>query len=303
MEVLWLRPTSLKLLYGVVDRWRAGPNSIRGTLMGMQHRHRPAVRLKGQYGMGASSAGLEFSLTHFRSTVEQTADRGTNDLWGLLLHPNAIIDDNDVTNIGLHTMFDFNEASVGPRVSFGFGSRGNVSLSGGLQYTRLKQLLEIEYIQRVSSTSRRVVYLTRENTLSGVGPAFIVGTTWDFGGVNVFGEIGAAMLVSYIGGSVYEHDYPVGAVNGTIRVQVECPYGARVVPMASMKLGVAGNYQSNWGLFGISAGYEVRNYFNAVSTYEFYDDVDSQLGANDQSDIGLDGFFLRVQAQWGFNTL
>jgi hypothetical protein len=62
-----------------------------------------------------------------------------------------------------------------------------------------------------------------------------------------------------------------------------------------MKLGVAYNHQSDWGSFGMNFGYEVHNYFNAVSTYEFYDDVDSQLGANDQSDIGVDGYFIGIQ--------
>ena len=41
----------------------------------------------------------------------------------------------------------------------------------------------------------------------------------------------------------------------------------------------------------------------SVSTYEFYDDVDNQLGAIDQTDIGIDGLFLSIVGHWSFNTI
>ena len=88
-----------------------------------------------------------------------------------------------------------------------------------------------------------------------------------------------------------------------MRVEVDCDYGARVVPAVGMKLGVGYENPSDWGLFSIRFGYEVHNYFNAISTYEQYDDVDSQIGANDQSDIGIDGLYLAIHGEWAFGRL
>ena len=116
-----------------------------------------------------------------------------------MLHPNSVIDDRDVTNVWATTKFSLDEGSIVSRVSFAFGESGKISILAGVQYTRLKQELEILYQQRSSAEFERHVAFTRENTLSGVGPSVSVGTRWDMGGVNLFGEIGAAMLVSTIG--------------------------------------------------------------------------------------------------------
>jgi hypothetical protein len=302
IELLWLRPTSTKLFYLVVDPYSAGPDSIRGSLKGLEYGYAPGFRLVGTYGMG-NYAGMEMAYTHFSASQDASKDvKPGEDLWGLLLHANSIIDDNDVTNVWTTAKISLNEGSVGSRVSFAFGSSGNISLSAGVQYTNLKQELDILYMQDWGTGNRRV-YFTRENSLSGFGPCFSLGTRWNMGGVNLFGEIGAAMLVSTIGGHVRQHDFPNGSINGTMRVDVDCDYGTRVVPAASMKLGVGYDNLSNWGLFSFRCGYEVHNYFNAISTYEQYDDVDSQLGANDQSDIGINGFFLTISAKWAFTSL
>lgn len=299
VDFLWLRPTGTKLLYMVVDPYRSGSNSIRGSLKGLEHGYAAGFRLFGRSAMNRA-AGMSLAYTHFRSTKDTEAQRENEDFWGLLLHANSIIDDNDVTNISAHSTFSLDEGSIGSRVSFAFGSSGRLSFLAGLQYTQLMQDFDILYRQVFDPTTERRVIFTRSNSLSGLGPWFGIETGWHLGGVDIFGEVGAAMLVSSIRGHVKQHDFEVGSINGTLRVDVDCDYGARIVPAASLKLGVGYENDSDYGLFGMRCGYEVRNYFNAVSTYEQYDDVDSQLGANDQSDIGIDGFFIALSATWTF---
>lgn len=300
VELLWLRPTSTKLLYMVADPYRTG--NIRGTLKGLQHSYAPAFRLIGATGMGKLT-GLELAFTHCKSSQDNAAEREGQRFWGLLLHPNSVIDDDDVTKILATTTFILDEGSLGSRVSFAFGSSGNVSLSAGLLCTRMKQEMRIIYQEKTTPALERNVVFTRENTLCGCGPSFSVGTMWNMAGINLFGELGAAMLVSSIGGHVQQHDFDYNAVKGTLRVDVECEYGPRIVPAASMRLGLGYEGRHDWGLFSVRLGYEVRNYFNSISTYEQYDDVDAQVGANDQSDIGINGFFLAIKGRLAFSIL
>ncbi len=178
LDLLWLRPTSTKLLYAVLDPRRSN-SRVLGKLEGLAHKRDFALRLTCASRMSRNGSGLEAAYEHFNSSQEAAAARGTSSsIWGLLLHPNSTIDDDNVTNLIATTSFNLNEGNFGSRVSFRFDSGGNLTLSGGIQYTRLRQEFTIKYIQQLSATSSNQVIVNRRNTLSGFGPRFALGTSW-----------------------------------------------------------------------------------------------------------------------------
>ncbi|MFC1835152.1 Lpg1974 family pore-forming outer membrane protein [Thermodesulfobacteriota bacterium] len=286
VELLWLRPSSSKLLYAV--KGPAAGGGVVGTLEGFKPGRDLGFRLSSVAPMGYPGSAVEVHYSHLTSHQEVSKERGAGEIWGLLIHANAPVDDNNVTELLASTSFALRQGAVGSKVSFRFGSGGNLHLSAGVQFTHLNQGLSVKYFD---SNDEERVEVFRENTLTGAGPRFILGTSWRMGAVNLYGAIGTALLVGRLSGNGRETDFFNGG-RSFERVNVDMAYGIRIVPTLSAKLGVDCGYQADWGSVGLYGGYEVHNYFSAVSYYEFYDDVDAQIGANDQSDIGIDGFFL-----------
>ena len=154
------------------------------------------------------------------------------------------------------------------------------------------------YNNRLANTR---VEILRENNLRGIGPRFALCTMWKYSGLSLYGQLGAGLMVGTLTGQSRQKDFT--SVGTEIdRIKVDMDYGTRIVPIMTARLGTGYEYAGSWGGLKVYFGWEVQNYFNAVSYYQTYDDVQDAAGANDQSDIGLDGFFLGFTFSYNFGT-
>ena len=292
-EAVFLRPTRSGLDFVVKDKYRTG--NIRGKVVEIE----PDYQLNGRFGVGydfgsGTEIGVKFSAINSDESKSVTRPSTGMDLWGLWLHPNSVIDDNDVTRAKARYNFEHYLVDVGLKQKLDIGKRFGLSLEAGMRYASMNQDMDIVYIQDVTSTLNRSVYIDNYNKFSGWGPRLGTSLDWRVGyGFNLFGSIAGSVLVGDFDLKYREHDYAVGATVGTRRVDIKQELHSRVIPVLETKVGVGYSYKLKNGLaFGANAGYEWQNWFNMVTAQRFSDDVDNQIVSTDTTDIGLDGFFV-----------
>ena len=293
LEAVYLRPSRSDLDYVIVDTSRTG--NVRGSYKEVEPGYSAGARMGLSYDVGTGTAIRAQYLTldtSDSSSAEKEA--GVNDLWGTWLHPNAIIDDNDVTSAQMSYDFNLDVFDLSARKKLDMGSDLGLGIEAGLRYARIDQKIEVNYRQDVTSTTNRRADIYNTNNFSGWGPRFGVDADWRMGkGFSLFGALAGSILLGDFDTSQQEYDWQVAAVTPTTRVDVENTERNRVVPVLEMRAGLGYAYQLENGMsIGAKAGYEWQNWFNMVTATRYMDDVDSQLMYTDTTDVSLDGFFL-----------
>lgn len=293
LEAIYMRPSRDNLDYVVEDADRAGPNSIRGNYRSLE----PERGLGARLGLGYNSekgTGFLMQYTMLDTSDSDAIERGATDLWGTWLHANSIIDDNDVTRAEMDYDFDLDMFDLSAHKMFKVGSDLDLDIQAGLRYARVDQDIDITYIQDVTATTFRKVDIDSKNEFTGLGPRVGLDVDWHMAkGFNLFGGLAGSLLIGDFDLSQKQHDWPVGAVNGTRRVDIERTEHNRMVPVVEMRAGIGYAHELENGMrIGAKAGYEWQNWFNMVTDLRYVDDVDSQLASTDTTDVSLDGFFL-----------
>lgn len=292
-EVLYMRPSRGDLDYVVKDNAQTGPDHIQGTVDEIEPDYQPGARFSLGYDLGSGTEiGMRF--TGLKSHDSETAESSSGtDLWGLWLHPDSIIDDNDVDVAKARYDFEHYAIDLNARQTLNIGRYLGLSLEGGLRYASMNQDFDIAYRQIFTTESHRDATISSENHFSGWGPRLGVGLDWRVGyGFNVFSSVAGSVLMGDFDLSYREEDLSAGATTTTTRVNMKQGIHNRIIPVVEMKLGVgyARKLKNGWTL-GANAGYEWQNWFNMVTAHRFSDDVDAQIMDTDTTDISLDGFF------------
>lgn len=295
VEMIYMRPSRDNLDYVIQDAARIGPNSVGGSYLELVPNYHSGNRLGLNYN---SDTGAGFRLQY---TKLATADRdfisnykANFDLWGTWLHPNAIIDDNDVTSAAMKYDLDMDVFDLSAHKRFNVGRDWGLGVEAGLRYARLNQDITINYRQDVTPVLFRSADVYNNNKFIGYGPRFGLDVDWRLGkGVNLFSTLAGSLLVGDLDLSLKELDRQVAAVNYTTRVDVDRTDQNRTVPVVEMRAGIGYGYALENGMYiGAKAGYELQKWFNMATNQRYTDDVDSQLMNTDTTDLSLDGFFL-----------
>ncbi len=291
LEALYLQPSRSGLDVAVYDPFRTG--NIRGDYINTDPDYGLGVRAGIKYDFSsASDLGIRYTWLTADSNI--AASRGSADLWGTWLHPNAVIDDNDVTDVAASFDFDYSVIDIVGGKDVDVGPDFGLRFEAGLRHALINQDLSIEYLQTVTPVLYRKVDIEHSNRFSGWGPRLGMDMSWKLPqGFSLFSSIGGSLLVGDFKMSLKEDDWNVGAVNPTTRVGINQEFKSRIVPVIETRAGISYAYQSDSRYsIGAKIGYEWQNWFNMVTMARGSDDVDSQLMDTDTTDIGLGGFFL-----------
>lgn len=279
-EVLYMRPSRGNLDFVIKDP--DNDNNPEGNIGEIE----PDYQLGGRFGLGydlgsGTEIGVQFTGLKSHDSESATASP-SGSLWGLWLHANASIDDQNVDMAKARYDFEHYAIDLNARQKLDIGRHLGLSLEGGLRYASMNQDFDIVY--RRSTTE---VAINSENHFSGWGPRLGVGLDWSVGyGFNVFSSVAGSVLMGDFDLSYHDQD------GTTTRVNMKQGIHNRIIPVVEMKLGVgyAQRLKNGWTL-GANAGYEWQNWFNMVTTHRFSDDVDPHIMETDTTDVSLDGFF------------
>jgi len=287
--VVYLRPSRSNLDYVIVDP--DTDNNPEGSLEGVK----PGYGLGGRFGLNygfGSGTDIGAQFTWIRTQDSESAVRSPGGaLWGTWLHPNAVIDDNDVTSARESYDFEHYVIDLGVGQWVDIGKHFGLRIEAGLRYASMAQDIDIAYRQ---DPQGRRVNIANDNDFSGWGGRVGLGLDWRVGwGFNVFGSVAGSVLVGDFDLGLTEiDDDGIGTI--TIRANVDDTVHNRVIPIIELQAGIGYTYRlGNGWTIGAKAGYEWQNWFNMVTAHRFLDDVDGQLMGTDTTDIGLDGFFLK----------
>ncbi len=293
LGMVYMRPSRSGLDYVIVDPGHSGPDSVAGEYKSVDPGFDTGVRLSFGYDFG-NGVDLAAQYTHLATSESSSVNNSAtgDDLWGIWLHANSVIDDNDVdiANASYDIDADVFDFTVGKR--FGGNNALGLRLDGGLRYANIDQGMDISYTQTVAAL-RRTADITYENSFSGLGPKVGLGVDWQAGnGFTLFGALSGSVLIGNFDMSLKQIDTQTTGVQ-TTRVDVDSSEN-RVVPVVEMLAGVEYSRElSNGMLVGGQFGYEWQNWFNMATVRQYGDDVDSQLSNTDTTDLGFDGFFLK----------
>lgn len=283
-EVLYMRPSRSNLDYAIADANTDGRPEGRSKKVAPDYDNGGRLGLSYNFGAGTAVFG-QYTMLNTKDSDSVAAPTGGS-LWGTWLHPNASIDDNNVTSATMTYDFDHDVYDIGLRKWLAVGSDLDMQIEAGLRYANMTQDITILYDQTPPGLTADI---TNHNDFSGWGPRLGLGLDWHVGkGFNFFSSIAGSILVGDFDLSLREID------NGsTVIADVEDSEDNRVVPVLEMRAGVEYAYQMENGMFvGAKVGYEWQNWFNMVTAQRFMDDVDPQLMYTDTTDVSLDGFFL-----------
>lgn len=290
-EVLYMRPSRGNLDFAIKDPdTDSYPEGTVGEI-------EPDYQLGGRFGLGydlgsGTEIGVQFTGLKSHDSESATAPSGGS-LWGLWLHANSVIDDNDVDTAKARYDFEHYAIDLNARQKLNIGRHFGLTLEGGLRYASMNQDFDIAYRQNVTSELHRDATISSENHFSGWGPRLGVGLDWRMGyGFNVFSSVAGSLMMGDFDLSYREEDLAAGATTTTTRVNMKQGIHNRIIPVVEMKLGVgyAHKLKNGWTV-GANAGYEWQNWFNMVTAHHFSDDVDAQIMDTDTTDVSLDGFF------------
>lgn len=292
-EVVYLRPSRSNLEYVLVDR--NANTRPQGKFDEVEPGYGWGGRFGLSYGFGSGTdIGAQFMWIRNHNS-ESAARPPGGALWGTWLHPNAIIDDNDVTSARASYNFEHYVVDLGVGQELDIGKHFGLRIGAGLRYANMAQDFDIGYWENRPGVSRRVIIFT-ENDFQGWGGRVGLGLDWRVGwGFNVFSSVAGSVLVGDFDMDFTELDWNTGQVNPTRRVAIDETIRTRVIPVIETQVGIGYTYRlkNGWSI-GARAGYEWQNWFNMVAVHRFSDDVDDQIMSTDTTDIGLDGFFFKA---------
>ncbi len=302
VEPLMLRASRNGLDYAILDVNSDGYPE--GDVRSVTPDYDEAVRLGMRYETGSGN-DVYADVAMLKTRADSyTVVQNSNQLWGLWLHPDSEIDDNDVDEAAAAYDLDYVVADVGVGKSFDLGSGFDARLSGGLRYANIDQSFDVRYKQTVAATADRMDVMHIKNEFKGFGPRIGVDLDWKAGhGINLFGSVAGSLMAGNfslamreITGLVYSDGTP-----DTMHdiVNVAEAHEHRMVPVVEMRVGMGYTYRwSDDLLLGLSAGYEWQNWSNMAGARRFNDDVDAQVSSTETDDLSFEGFFLRGEVSF-----
>lgn len=292
--MVYMRPSRDNLDYVVVDTARTG--NIRGAYEAVDPGYDAGVRLNFSYDFGSGvDIGAQYTNLSTSDSSSMRSKTGTRDLWGIWLHPNSTIDDNDVNIASASYDLDYDVFDFTAGKRFGIGKNLGLRLDAGLRYASINQGMDIYYEDTMGAgVLPKTADITYRNTFSGLGPKVGVGADWQAGnGFTLFGSMSGSLLIGDFDLSLKQIDTNAGSNTKITRVDIDASED-RVVPVVEMLAGVEYSHKLNNGaLVGAQFGYEWQNWFNMATVRQYTDDVDNQLSNTDTTDLGFDGFFLK----------
>ncbi|MDF1702803.1 MAG: Lpg1974 family pore-forming outer membrane protein [Planctomycetota bacterium] len=179
-------------------------------------------------------------------------------------------------------------------VSLDIGSSGAGRFFFGGRFATLEQSYDVLYDDSAVAanlyTRNAAMDLEAFGAIVGFESSFQVGAGFGF-----FGRIAGAMMVGQFKGTLRETQTTVGA--GSVQQVDISERFERVVPVLEASVGVT--WERNTGgrrRFRVLLGYEFQNWFNVLDVNQFPDDLADQNLTRNTTDLGLDGFILRLEA-------
>lgn len=297
IEPLMLRTTRNGLDYAILDINNNGEPE--GNIISVNPGYDTGVRLGANYEIGS---GKDIFADLATLKVKQSSSVSTeisNNLWGIWLHPNAIIDDNDVDEASAAYDLDYMVFDLGMSKRFGLGKGLGARLKGGLRYAKINQTFDIDYVQHVTSTLDRIADVHIDNKFKGFGPRIGLDMDWDMGhGFGLFGSVTGSLLTGDFKLGMQEIDTTTSG-STTTQVDITETSKHRMIPVVDMRLGLGYIYPINEDMiFTASVGYEWQNWSNMVSARRFNDDVDGQISSTETNNLAFDGFFFRSELKF-----
>ena len=295
-----LAPTDNGMDYAIKDQ-NNDPNRVEGFETSVGANRSPGVKFK--YGFEHSDGfGWEVSFLNSdgggNSALE--VDPGGS-IWGTRLHANAVIDDNDVDTATAARAFSFNVFDAIGFQRLNAKGAGKIRWFGGFRMAKLKQDLDITYIQDTGATSDRVANINEYNKIRGVGPRLGFAADLPLGRKGLFFNFeGAASLVHS------RNSYKLYAEDGTVftdgtpttmeyRTDIQDDNRKVNIPVYDFTVGLSFvKKQKNNADLKLTVGYHYENWRDAHGQMRFLDDVDSQLATRVYNDLSFSGSFFKL---------
>ena len=229
VEALYMRPTRSGLDFVVVD---PDAGEFSGSEKAVEADHDWGFRLGMSYEFKSGAfVGLRAATLDTSGDASVTEPSGGS-LWGTWLHPNAVIDDDDVT--AADASYDFEQdvfdLVVGKKLTV--GRNVGLRIDAGLRYAEMKQAFDINYESGAVTT----VDVYQDQDYRGWGPTVGMDADWEMGwGISLFGSVSGSLLMGDADYSIREVDFN-GAT--TELVNVESSDNSRVVPVVEMRAGI-----------------------------------------------------------------
>lgn len=231
---------------------------------------------------------LNLNWTHFVKTTDQTNTAAAGETLNGLYIADVLDSGEDIDNIdsSVDNKFDAVNLEFGQTVNF--GEKVASRFHAGLQYADIRQTIS----QSGWNGSNVAIYdySSTESKFAGVGPRAGLDSSYDFGnGVSIFGNFAGGLLVGdvkYNSSQSFTDAEGTGTIvaSGTTSATSDTSF----VPEAEAKLGVAYTKPMAQGDLRVQAGYQVANYWNALSTT-------SQGTDGDKTDFNYQGVFLGLK--------
>ena len=291
-EYLYWKPALTGLDYAILDPYSAGPNSVRGSVKSVDPDQDAGYRLTFGYHFRDTKTDVRFKWTGLESKGAAVIHVPSGqDIWGIRLHPNSIIDDNDVTMAQADYRMDYETFDLELGYTHSLTPSADIRYFGGLRKVDMSQKFNILYVQDVGGGLNRRVAFKEENHLDGLGPRVGLEGKYYLGkGFSLFAGGAASLMISDMEYRVLELNRAAGATTDTTRAEIDQRLNEQFIPGVDFDLGFAWEYPfGRRGSVTLMAGYHYENWFNVYHQMRFSDDVDSQLGSYDTSDVAIHG--------------
>ena len=288
-EYLYWKPALTGLDYAILDPYRTG--NVRGAVKSVDPDQDAGYRFTLGYHFRDTKTDVRFKWTGLESKGSSVLYRGSNRIWGIRLHPNAIINDDDVTMAQADYRMDYDVYDLELGYTHRLTPSADIRYFGGLRKVDMTQKLNILYVQDVGGGLSRRVTFKEENHLDGLGPRVGLEGKYYLGkGFSLFAGGAASLMISDMEYRVLELNRAAGATTDTTRAEIDQRLNEQFIPGVDFDLGIAWEYPfGQRGSVTMMAGYHYENWFNVYHQMRFSDDVDSQLGSYDTSDVAIHG--------------
>lgn len=219
-----------------------------------------------------------FRYTYFSSDDNLHFAPGDGQVLALLSSPSSGLTNADSVAATAGVELNVYDLEAGHWLRVSDSVSGRVSV--GLRYAQVDQELRALY----DGGSFGSGLVDAPARFEGFGGRLAGAVYWDLAwGFSVFGDLGVSLLAGELQSNRYEENFGTAVVD--VKNEVE-----QIIPVVDMSLGVAWNR----GPWTLSGGYELSNWFNVSTTTDFVDNFNGGSLDDGLSDLGFDGFFLRL---------
>jgi len=221
---------------------------------------------------------LGFRYTYFSTDDHLALAPGGGQVLALLSSPASGLTNADSVAATAGVELNVYDLEAGHWLRVSDSVSGRISL--GLRYAQIDQDLQARYDGGFFSNG----LVDAPTGFEGFGGRLAGAVYWDLAwGFSIFGDLGVSLLAGELQSDRREENFGTTVVD--VKNEVE-----QIIPVVDMSLGVAWNR----GPWTISGGYELSNWFNVSTTTDFADNFNGGSLDDGLSDLGFDGFFLRL---------